>query len=79
LLKKGERRDDRNDDRVEGGGGDRRIDVRRIGRSRFDDTFLISFTLSRKSFHVPLSPPGLEQPRTLPSADAETPPLAVAG
>jgi hypothetical protein len=48
LFKKGERRDDRNDDRVEGGGGESRIDVRRMGRSRFEETFLISFTLSMK-------------------------------
>lgn len=79
MLRKGERRDDRKDDRVEGGGGESRIDVRRMARSRFEDTFLISFTLSRKGVYVPLSPHGLEQPHTLPSADAETPPLAVAG
>jgi hypothetical protein len=56
LFKKGERRDDRNDERVEGGGGESRMDVRRMGRSRFDDTFLISFTLSRKGLYVPLTP-----------------------
>jgi hypothetical protein len=44
LLRKGERRDDRNDDRVEGGGGESRIDVRRMGRSRLDDTFISACT-----------------------------------
>jgi len=48
LLRKGERRDDRNDDRVDGGGGDSRIDVRRMGRSRFDDTSHISMYLDQK-------------------------------
>jgi hypothetical protein len=48
LFRKGERRDDKNDDRVEGGGGDSRIDVRRMGRSRFEDTFYISLIIDRR-------------------------------
>jgi hypothetical protein len=45
LFKKGDRRDDRNDERVEGGGGESRMDVKRMGRSRFDDTYHISMYL----------------------------------
>ena len=42
MFRKGERRDDKNDERVDGGGGARRMDVKRIGLSRFDDTYIIS-------------------------------------
>jgi hypothetical protein len=56
LFKKGERSDDRNDDRVEGGGGERRIDVRRIGRSRFEDTFCISLIIDRRKGELTTEP-----------------------
>jgi hypothetical protein len=57
LFKKGDRRDVRNDDRVEGGGGESRIDVRRMGRSRFDDTFIsaCSSTQALGTYHRPHS------------------------
>ena len=79
MFKKGERRDDRNDDRVELGGGESRIDVRRMGRSRFEDTYSISAIRVGGSLNVPRTPHGPVQPHTPPSAAVETPPPAGVG
>jgi len=52
LSRKGERRDVRNEERVEGGGGDSRIDVRRIGLSRFEDTYTNQRPYIGRSLHT---------------------------
>jgi len=57
LFRKGERRDDKKEERVDGGGGARRMDVKRIGRSRFDDTYIISLCTNGQGFEgSPLIP-----------------------